>query len=513
MSFALLIELAWKSSLCAGLTILILALLRGRSAAERSRVAHSGLLVVLMLPLTLIATPELVIETPQPLARVTVVDPAAPSADGPAAPAATSAAARETRLDPDLITVALVGVPAALLLLLTLLAVLRLRALRSRSTVVVNPGWLAALATTQERFGFKHGTALLVSGELSSPISWGVMRPVILLDQRAVQDSRAAEAIIAHELAHVARLDWAKLLIGRAATAMFWFNPLVWMLASRCHELREEAADDAVLRADFARADYAELLVGVARHENRGILLAANGVAPRRGSLSRRIARVLDRSRSRVVPRSAWTLACCAGALLVTAPLAALTFVRQPSSEVIAVAAKGFQTGPAAPSASSQALAAALIQAAERGALADMADLIDSGANPNRVVDGDGTPLIAAAKAGRAETILFLLSRGADVNLAALGDGNPLIAAAGSGRADIVRMLLDRGADIEAAVPGDENALITASRHGQAEVVRLLLARGADVNRAHAGRTPLAMAKAGGHVTTVTLLTRAGATR
>src|SRR3546814_1043120 len=60
-----------------------------------------------------------------------------------------------------------------------------------------------------------------------------------------------------HELAHVARLDWAKLLGARVACAVFWFNPLVWMPARESHQLREEAADDAVLMADIDGPDYA----------------------------------------------------------------------------------------------------------------------------------------------------------------------------------------------------------------------------------------------------------------
>ena len=95
--------------------------------------------------------------------------------------------------------------------------------------------------------GFKHGTALLTSDELASPISWGLLRPVILLNTRAVEATGEAEAIIAHELAHVARMDWLKLLLARLATALFWFNPLVWILARQAHHLCEEAADDVCL--------------------------------------------------------------------------------------------------------------------------------------------------------------------------------------------------------------------------------------------------------------------------
>ena len=77
----------------------------------------------------------------------------------------------------------------------------------------------------------QNGTALLTSSELKSPISWGLFRPVILLNEEALEARHEAEAIIAHELAHVRGLDWAKLLLARIVTAIFWFNPLVWLAA------------------------------------------------------------------------------------------------------------------------------------------------------------------------------------------------------------------------------------------------------------------------------------------
>ena len=87
--------------------------------------------------------------------------------------------------------------------------------------------------------------------------------------------------VIAHELAHVARMDWTKLLLARVATALFWFNPLVWILAREAHQLREEAADDAVLGADIADTDYATLLVGVARQAVCGRVQDRRGISYR----------------------------------------------------------------------------------------------------------------------------------------------------------------------------------------------------------------------------------------
>jgi beta-lactamase regulating signal transducer with metallopeptidase domain len=219
------------------------------------------------------------------------------------------------------------AVPAALLFLLTLIALGRLFVLKARATVLVDAPWLTALARAQKRMGFKHGTALLTSNELPSPISWGVVRPVILLNSEAAESHEEAEAIITHELAHVARLDWAKLLLSRVAVAIFWFNPLVWLLAREAHQLREEAADDAVLATDIDETEYAKLLVGVARHECRGLLIGAHGVAPARNSLARRVKRVLDGAAKRAPGGWRWGSAAAFFAAGMAVPVAALNLV------------------------------------------------------------------------------------------------------------------------------------------------------------------------------------------
>ena len=355
-----LIGIALKSLLIAGLTLGLLQLMRSRSAAERSWVAHIGLFALVVMAFAPIVLPTWNVETPALFAS-----PAEPAPVVDAAPitasTATSLPVTTTRpsthqpagmlpaLNPTAATMALYAVPAAILLLITFLALARLIALQARADVLVDGHWLSALARAQRRMGFKHGTALLTSDELASPISWGVVRPVILLNSRAVEAADEAEAIIAHELAHVARLDWVKLLLARVATALFWFNPLVWVLAREAHQLREETADDTVLAANIVDTDYAQLLVGVARHECPGLLLGAHGVAPSKSSLARRVARVLDGKSIRGPVARPFALGVFAGALLVAAPLAALNLTPTAPKTAKLAAAKTAAGKPVAP--------------------------------------------------------------------------------------------------------------------------------------------------------------------
>jgi beta-lactamase regulating signal transducer with metallopeptidase domain len=329
------VDLAWKSAVIAALALLLLRVARTWSASQRSFLAHAGLISTVALPPATLLLPAW---SPLPATSYPALDFAAPVAFAPTAIGTDTTVLPPVDSDPVPITLWLYLAPAMLLLLTLLTAIVRLWSMRHRAAVLVDAPWLTALASAQRRMGFKHGTALLVSDELRSPISWGVMRPTIVLDPAAVAAAGDAEAIIAHELAHVARLDWAKLLLARLACALFWFNPLVWLLARESHQLREEAADDAVLLADVGDADYAALLVSAARHDNAGVLLAAHGVAPGRGSLKRRIARVLDGTLSRA-PVSAGVgalglllVAAVAGPLAAFGPGAAETAVPAPAT-------------------------------------------------------------------------------------------------------------------------------------------------------------------------------------
>lgn len=348
---ATLIGLVWKSALVAGLTLLLLRLVRSRSAGERSLVAHVGLAALLALPAAMLLLPQwqplpasLSIESAPAAAPRAITETGGSAVDPAPATASVPVVADQAGSPPislpspsDIIPF-LYAIPLALLFGVMMLAVVRLFAMRGRAEILVEGNWLSALAEAQRRMGFKHGTALLVSDELRSPISWGVLRPTIVLSPKAVEAVGEAEAIIAHELAHVARLDWAKLLAARVACAVFWFNPLVWMLARESHQLREEAADDAVLMADIDGTDYATLLVGAARHDNKAALIAAHGVAPGKGSLKRRITRVLDDSLKRGPASASWILMSLILLAGITAPLAAFSATAKP------LAAKDAQT-------------------------------------------------------------------------------------------------------------------------------------------------------------------------
>src|SRR5262245_49996081 len=104
-------------------------------------------------------------------------------------------------------------------------------------------------------------------------MTWGLWRNTILLPSAAANwgDERR-RLVLAHELAHVKRIDGLIQIVIYDVCTLYWFNQLIWYAAHRARIERERACDDRVLSLGAPAADYADHLVEVVRglsvHEN-----------------------------------------------------------------------------------------------------------------------------------------------------------------------------------------------------------------------------------------------------
>lgn len=95
------------------------------------------------------------------------------------------------------------------------------------------------------------------------PVTVGVLRPVIVLPVRWREwESKTLDAVIAHEVSHVARRDALTQLMALLHRAVFWFSPFAWWLQHHLAILAEQASDEAVLSGGADRANYAQTLLG-----------------------------------------------------------------------------------------------------------------------------------------------------------------------------------------------------------------------------------------------------------
>ncbi|MDP6721920.1 MAG: M56 family metallopeptidase, partial [Pirellulaceae bacterium] len=141
---------------------------------------------------------------------------------------------------------------------------------------------------------------LLEARESVVPMTWGVVRPIVLLPSESNDWSdERRRFVLLHEFAHVKRLDVLFQSIARLACALYWFNPLAWYALWRLRVERELACDDCVVASGERPTDYASQLLQIAR-AYRPARFSVGVAMARSTKLEQRIVALLDRARSHV---------------------------------------------------------------------------------------------------------------------------------------------------------------------------------------------------------------------
>src|SRR5580700_236590 len=131
------------------------------------------------------------------------------------------------------------------------------------SHAIDDPQTLARLHYFARAARLRSTPRLAESELLSVPVTFGVRHPAILLPAGWREwEPAELDAVLAHEISHVARRDALTERLSLLHRAIFWFSPLSWWLDRRLAELAEEARDDAALAAGADRTRYAETVLG-----------------------------------------------------------------------------------------------------------------------------------------------------------------------------------------------------------------------------------------------------------
>jgi len=148
------------------------------------------------------------------------------------------------------------------------------------------------------RLGVRRPVCLLEASGLRVPVAFGLVRPTLVLPASFAGEfsDREQEAILAHELAHLAARDPLWQLVADVLSAALWWHPLVWWLRGRLRTASEAAADEASLLVPGGPDVLAACLVALGRklvHSRRLGWLSIEG-PPLRSGLGRRVERLLS---------------------------------------------------------------------------------------------------------------------------------------------------------------------------------------------------------------------------
>ena len=178
-----------------------------------------------------------------------------------------------------------------------------------------------ALGRARARLRLAREVSLVVSPRGAEPGVWRTRRPVLLMPEMiaAQLEDEELEALMLHELVHVARRDNLAANFQTALACLFWFYPVAWLISRRLLAERERACDERVLEAGGAPGAYAASILKVVRFCSGWRVAGVSGAAGG-SNLRRRIEMIMrdDGSKRLSARHRALTAATAAAALALT---------------------------------------------------------------------------------------------------------------------------------------------------------------------------------------------------
>jgi periplasmic protein TonB len=136
-----------------------------------------------------------------------------------------------------------------------------------------------------------------VSDAISSPVTFGFLRPAVLLPANFSElDESVQEAILCHEILHVRRRDWIFTLAEELIRSVFWFHPAIWWLLGEIGLAREQVVDRQVVELTRSRDQYVDALLAIAGAKPR-LDLAPAPLFLRKRHLKQRVVSIMKEVR------------------------------------------------------------------------------------------------------------------------------------------------------------------------------------------------------------------------
>lgn len=150
----------------------------------------------------------------------------------------------------------------------------------------------------QAEHPLRRGYRIRISQEVASPLTYGILSPVILLPKE--MDKTHLSLVLTHEWSHIRRWDTLRKAVLALTLTLHWFNPLVWLLYWQMNRDMELACDEAVLRHTVgdSRKRYALALLELEERQI-GVLPLYNGFS--RSSIEERVRAIMKNRKPTVI--------------------------------------------------------------------------------------------------------------------------------------------------------------------------------------------------------------------
>ncbi|HEU4576098.1 MAG TPA: M56 family metallopeptidase [Chitinophagaceae bacterium] len=165
--------------------------------------------------------------------------------------------------------------------------------LRSQQLHKIPAEWRVFVKKIAQRIGIKTPVQIWVSGLITSPVTIGYLKPVILVPLAAIAQltPQQLEAVLLHELAHIRRHDYFINLVIHFIQSVLYFNPFVKQFVKTIEREREKSCDEMVMQFQYDPYGYASALLTLEKNNyiTHQMAIAASG----KNDLLHRIERIM----------------------------------------------------------------------------------------------------------------------------------------------------------------------------------------------------------------------------
>ena len=172
-----------------------------------------------------------------------------------------------------------------------MIACKRTWALRRKCNDFNNKHLQSELAEMCKQMGIRRQPKILI-GDIKSPLVCGIIKPCIILplDTICEENYINTRLVLAHELAHLKRLDLLWAWLPMLAQCLFFYNPVVWFTRKEWHFAQETACDAiAIDTISVPKVDYGQMLLNYVSVTDENKQFATVGIVETFDSLKRRI--------------------------------------------------------------------------------------------------------------------------------------------------------------------------------------------------------------------------------
>lgn len=124
----------------------------------------------------------------------------------------------------------------------------------------------------------KRKVEIKETDRIASPLTYGVIRPIILLPTQRNMKKSSLEFVLEHEFVHITHMDVLLKWVAVLVCSIYWYNPMIWVMFFFVNRDMELACDESLLKNQTSgyKKEYLKLLINLEEKKTKNGMLCSS---------------------------------------------------------------------------------------------------------------------------------------------------------------------------------------------------------------------------------------------